>query len=141
MAFKYEDLLIDQGQLLQAERAEAMADLEAARQTEDIVRCREAEARILKIDGDYERLERYANQFVARQQAAPFYGDDVSARDAQLAAKYGLSAQEIGVARNWTSDPKICDDDKFREYAQQRNKYRYMRQTGQYRDDQGTVRR
>jgi hypothetical protein len=136
MAFKYEDLIIDQSQQLQAERAEAMAELEAGRQTEDIVRCREAEKRILQIDNDHERLERYANQFVMRQQAQ------------QPANQFGLSQAEIEVAHNSFGPIKrnghyvdLSKDEKERLYAEQRNKYHYMRQTGQYRDDQGTIRR
>jgi hypothetical protein len=141
MAFKYDDLILDQSQRLQAERAEAVSELEAGRQTEDIARCREAGDRILRIDNEHRRLEEIASQFVMRQQAVPFYGDDVSPRDAQLAAKYGLTAAEIGIARNWTSDERVSPEDKFREYAQQRAKYQHMRATGAYRDDQGTIRR
>src|SRR6516165_7434903 len=107
MAYSYDDLLIRQGQRLQGERAQAMAELEARRQNEDINACDYAADRILKIDQDYARLEQIASQYVARQLAVPFMGDDISARDAALAQRHGLTAQEIGVAKNWTSDPKL----------------------------------
>jgi hypothetical protein len=128
MAFKYEDLIIDKGQELQARRAEAMADFEAGRQTEDIVRCREAEDRILQIDRDYEQLERYANQFVARQQQVP-HGN-----------QFGLSPDEVEIANNMFGPIKdrsgnyvdLSNEQKQKLYFDKKNEYRYKLATGQY---------
>ena len=68
-------------------------------------------------------------------------GDELSRRDTDLARHYGLTGQEIAIAKGWTSDPNINDEDRVREYVSQRQRYRHARATGQYRDDQGTVRR
>jgi len=54
MPFSYEDTIIHQGQRLQAERAEAMAQLEMGRVNEDIITVNNASDRILDIDTKYE---------------------------------------------------------------------------------------
>jgi hypothetical protein len=68
-------------------------------------------------------------------------GDDLSRKDADLARRYGLTANELGVAKGWTSDQTITDEDKVRTYLHQRQRYRQARADGSYRDDQGQVRR
>jgi hypothetical protein len=127
MAFKYEDLILDQSQRMQAERAEAVADSEAGRQTEDIARCREAGDRILRIDAEHARLEQIANQHVMRQQARPHGNPN------------GLSPDEVEVAHNMFGPIKrngqyvdLSNDEKERLYLEQKNKYHYKLATGQY---------
>ena len=54
--------------------------------------------------------------------------------------RFGLSKDEIEVA-NSHPDSSMTPDQKQELYARNREKYRHMRATGEYRDDQGTVRR
>jgi hypothetical protein len=88
-----------------------------------------AAQRILELDAQKNALAVRANQFAAQQRAEP------------RGNKYGLSHDEIEVARNFTTDPKLSNDDKEKLYAEQRNRYRHARATGAYRDDQGSIRR
>jgi hypothetical protein len=53
--------------------------------------------------------------------------------------RWGLNADEREVAKNWTNDPDVSEDQKFRTYAEQKQKYQYQRQAGIYRDDQGRI--
>lgn len=53
--------------------------------------------------------------------------------------RYGLNKDEVDVARASRSD--LPADQAEAEYARQKAKYQHMRATGQYRDDQGTVKR
>jgi hypothetical protein len=143
MAFDYRDIMKHQWDRLEAERAAANADLEAARVNEDSYGVNSAADRILDLDGKRDKLLQRANDYVARQQPpAPSFGsDDISAKDTDLARRYGLSAKEIGVAKGWTSDPNMSDEARVKGYVEQRQRYRQMRQTGEYRDDQGRVTR
>ena len=45
------------------------------------------------------------------------------------------------MARNWTQNADMSEDDKLRTYAEMRAKYQHQRRTGEYRDDQGWVKR
>jgi hypothetical protein len=144
MAYSYDDILRSQAQRLEALRAEKLAELEAARVNEDAERVTYAADAILELDGQYERLAKRANAYVAQQQPQPAQlagADELSRRDVELATKYGLTSAEIGVAKGWTSDPKMSDEARVQGYVTQRQRYRVMRQTGEYRDDQGTVKR
>jgi hypothetical protein len=142
MAFTYEDTLKDQWQILEAERAEALAEYERARTSEDALGVREAGRAILRIDNEKAALAQVANRLVARQQPPPPVGaDDLSRRDVDLASRYGLSAQEVAIAKGWTSSPSLSDEDRVKTYIEQRQKYRQQRASGEYRDDQGVVRR
>lgn len=56
--------------------------------------------------------------------------------------KYGLSADEITIANGLASnDRNLSNDERQRDYANQKARLQNMRMTGEYRDDQGTVRR
>jgi hypothetical protein len=139
VAFTYEDTLKDQWQILEAERAEALAEYERARTSEDALGVREAGRAILRIDNEKAALAQVANRLVANQMPPPLGSDQMSRRDAELAQKFGLSANEIGVAKNWTSDASLSDEAKVQGYVQQRQRYRHMRATGEYDDSQGKV--
>ncbi len=54
--------------------------------------------------------------------------------------RFGLNKDEIEVA-NSHPDSSMTPDQKQELYARNRERYRHMRATGEYRDDQGTVRR
>jgi hypothetical protein len=66
--------------------------------------------------------------------------EDMPRRDVDLCRKFGISPNELGVAKNWTSAPNLSDDDKVQTYLQNKQRYQYAKATGQYRDDQGTQR-
>lgn len=70
---------------------------------------------------------------------------DMMARDAYAAQprnvnRFGLSKDEIEVA-NTHPDSSMTQDQKQEVYARNKQRYQHMRQTGEYRDDQGSVRR
>ena len=129
MAYSYQSIMQAQMDRLEAEGVQQAAELEAGRLEEDADRVNWAAQRILEIDAQRAQLVVRANHHAAQQRAQP------------RGNKYGLSHDEIEVARNFTTDPKLTNDDKEKLYAEQRNRYRHARATGEYRDDQGTVRR
>ncbi len=55
--------------------------------------------------------------------------------------RYGLTESEREVAKNFTQDPRMSEEDKLRTYAEQKARYQRARATGAYRDDQGRVTR
>lgn len=74
---------------------------------------------------------------------------EIMARDAYSAQqpradanRYGLSADEVIIARGIASgDRNMTNDERERTYAEQKARLSHMRLTGEYRDDQGQVRR
>jgi hypothetical protein len=85
---------------------------------------------ILTVDQKKLALDRIANQYVAQQQVQP------------QGNRYGLSKDEVDVAHGIaSSDQRMTKDDREQLYAQNKAKLARMRATGEYRDDQGTVRR
>jgi hypothetical protein len=140
MPIEYRDILMDGYQEIDAEQAQLVAELEAARMNDDSEGVRAARRRILELDGQRDNLTRRANLFVAAQnapQAAPGFGDDVRRDHVELARQYGLNASEIGVAVNWTQDPHMSDEVKVKRYVENRHRLRQARADGSYRDDQG----
>ena len=130
MAYSYEEILQAQAGRLQAEQAQASADLEAARLAGDPDGVNIAADRILQIDLQMNALGGRARQFYSAQQSQP------------QGNKYGLSADEIELARGVASgDRRMSNDERERLYAENKSRYQRMRATGEYRDDQGTVRR
>ena len=130
MAYKHDDVIVYQHEQLVAERAAAVAQYESGRVNEDHYTTLAGANAILEADAKLEALGRIANNYVAGQQRA------------QPTNKYGLSRDEIAIARgNGSNDPRLTNDDRDRIYAEQKNKYQRLRSTGEYRDDQGMVRR
>jgi hypothetical protein len=130
MAFENSAIINAQYQQLQADRAQAYADLEAQRHAENEYGTMQAASTILEVDAKLQALDRVANTYVAGQQHQ------------QQANKYGLNADEVTIARGiGHGDPKLTNDERERIYAEQRGRYQRMRASGEYRDDQGTVRR
>lgn len=143
MAFDYSAIMQAQYERIEADHAAAVAELEQARYIEDSAGTHAAATRILQLDAERSALAQRANQFIAQQQAGPMIpgSEDMPRRDVELCRKYGVTPNELGIAKNWTSDPKLSDDAKVQGYIEQRQRYRHARATGSYRDDQGFVRR
>ncbi|WP_316216753.1 hypothetical protein [Bradyrhizobium sp. SZCCHNR3003] len=126
MAWNYNDILVSQGQRLEAERAQALAELEAGRIYEDASLVNTASDNILRIDRDYAQLVRYANN-MATQQRAP-------------RSQYGLTDAEVEIARTiGETRNDLTDEARERIYAENKARYRQMRATGEYDDTQGRV--
>ena len=128
MAYEHNAVIQAQYHQLEAERARALAEYEAGRVNEDEYSTMSAADRILEIDQKRTALDRIAQNLVAEQQ--------------QQGNQFGLSNDEQDIARGmFTGDQKLTAADRERIYAQNKEKLRHMRATGQYRDDQGSVRR
>ncbi|WP_315775106.1 hypothetical protein [Bradyrhizobium sp. SZCCHNR1053] len=117
-----------QGQRLEAERAQALAELEAARIYEDVSLMNTASDALLRVDRDYAQLSRYANNMAAQQQMPR--------------NQFGLNDDEVAIARTLGETRQdLTDEQREQIYAQNKARYHQMRRDGTYRDDQGTVRR
>jgi len=126
MAYSYEDIIRSQYEAKHTEKAQALADLEAARVAEDPSGTMAAADRIVEIDKSVSAIDRIAQTYVAQQQQPQ-------------GNRYGLSPTEVEVAHN--SHSGGSKEERERDYAENKNKLRYLRQTGQYSDSQGSVRR
>ena len=126
MAYSYEQILQSQYEAKAADRALALADLEAARINEDAVNTMAAADRIVEIDKSVGALDRIAQTYVSQQQQPQ-------------GNKFGLSPTEVEVAHN--SHSGGSKEERERDYAQNRDRLRRMRASGEYSDSQGSVRR
>jgi hypothetical protein len=127
MAYSYEDILKSQYEQKAADRAQALADLEAARIKEDAFDTMNAADRIVEIDKSVSALDRIANQYVQQSQAQP------------RGNKWNLSNEEMEVAK--ASHSSGTAEERIEDYARNKQRYQHARATGAYRDDQGSVRR
>jgi mitochondrial fission protein ELM1 len=128
--YEHRDVILAQHNKLIAERARVVGEYEEARLGEYADAVMYAADKLTEIDAKIGALNQIANNLVASQQQA------------QPQNKYGLSKDEVAVARGiGGGDPKLTNDDRERIYAENRAKYQRMRATGEYRDDQGSVRR
>lgn len=127
MAYNYTDIMLAQDERISIEQAQATAELEAARLNEDYPGTLAASQRILELDVQRSALAQRAQQFAASQRAQP------------QGNKYGLTDEEVEVAK--ASHGAGTDEERIAEYARNKQRYQHMRATGEYRDDQGTVRR
>jgi hypothetical protein len=127
---------------INAAMVEEQANFQKATITGDVeeqVRASQAIAGFRTLADSYHKM---ASEHANSMQAPLMDGDsELSHRDSQLARHYNLSPGELSIAKAWTSDPAINDEDRVREYVQNRRRYQRMRATGQYRDDQGRVTR
>jgi hypothetical protein len=129
MAYEHDAVIRAQYQQLAAARAQAVADYENGRTCEDEFTTMDAADRILQADQKRMALDRIATSYVASAQQ-------------QRANRYGLSPDELDIAHGLASgDDRMSNDQREATYAANKEKLRVMRATGQYRDDQGTVRR
>jgi hypothetical protein len=127
MAFSHRDVIVAQSENLEADRIKAVARYEHARVSEDNHETMAAADWIVEIDAKRAALDRIANQFVAAQQAQPRQN------------AYGLSDTEVEIARNSHSGGTA--EQRLEQYARNKQRLQHMRATGEYRDDQGTVKR
>jgi len=117
-----------QAENLDTQQQLAAADLESSRLTGDGDGVLQAAERILHIDAMRNALGVRAQQYFSAQ-AAQSQGNN----------KWGLSTEEVEVAKASHSAGTV--EQRLEEYARNKARYQHMRATGQYRDDQGTVRR
>ena len=96
---------------------------------------------IIEADARLAALNRIANNLAAPRQAPLAGEDEMSRSDAALARHYGLTGTQLSVAKGWTSDSRMTDETKVRTYIENANRLRAQRASGQYRDDQGSIRR
>jgi hypothetical protein len=132
VAYSYESILTAQFQTIDAEQAQAAADLESARHAEDPDRVNMAANQILQLDMQRAALAQRAQGYSAGQQSA------------QPRSRFGLSPEESEIARmlpnqhkDYPKEPFLSDDQKEEIYARQRAKLRAMRANGSYRDQTG----
>lgn len=127
---------------------EAMADYDA-----ELIQQKSLLA-ICENRGDTEGMAKYLKEMAAievqKQMAHQIAVHDARAmRSVQPQNRYGLSADEVQIAKDMASNdrelsamrPDAALERRMQIYAEQKAKYQQMRQTGEYRDDQGTVRR
>jgi hypothetical protein len=138
----YRDVYDQSMRGIQAAMVEEQNAFQRATLTGDIdeqVRASQAIAGYRTLSNEYHRM---ASEHARSLQAPPVPGgDDLSRRDQDLARHYGLSGNELAVAKGWTSDQTITDEDRVRQYVQNRQRYRQARADGSYRDDNGRVTR
>jgi len=128
--YEHRDVVLAQHNKLLAERARVVGEYEEARLGEYPDAVMYAADKLTEIDAKIGALNQIANNLVASQQQA------------QPQNKYGLNKDEQEIARGLASgDRSISDEDRQRVYAEQKAKYQRMRATGQYRDDQGSMKR
>src|SRR5581483_8430654 len=113
----------------QAAFQDAQAEFQQANIADDVEGAAFAAQKMAALRASMKELNGMATEYVASRQAA------------QPSNRYGLSPEEVEVAKNFTADPRMSEDQKLATYAEQKAKYQHQRATGQYRDDQGTVRR
>jgi hypothetical protein len=121
MPYDYETIINAQFQNLAAEKARALADLEASRLSDDPHGTMAAASRILDTDQRLERLDRYASDYVAQRERTP------------QGNRFGLSQDELDIAKSCGQSDE--------EYARNKETLRRKRMSGEYRDDQGRVTR
>jgi hypothetical protein len=130
MAYTYEQILKAQYERIADTHAHLSAELEAARVSEDAYKVTEAADAILALDQQRTALDARAQSFVASQQQ--------HARG----NRYGLNQDEIAIANGISGgDANLSNDQRQQIYSHNKQRLQYLRSTGQYRDDQGTVRR
>ena len=135
MAWTYEESLAASYQANQIEQRRALTELDAAHQCEDWAGLEHAKARLREAEGEERWLREKAQNLQRQQQAA----------QAAPRNKHGFSNTEVDVALNSFQDrpdlPRLTREQKLDLYQANKQKYWAMRNSGQYRDDQGTVRR
>jgi hypothetical protein len=124
MAWSIQQILEQEWQDLANEEAHAAAALEQARIVEDIDGVQAAKERIYAVDMRRNSLTARVNRTQQQPQQMPGV-DGLSRADAQLARHYHLTPEQLSIAKNWTSDQRLSDDEKVRSwidgYQQQRD--------------------
>jgi hypothetical protein len=124
-------------QSMQMAYEEAAAEYRQAQLAEDTDGMASAAMRMAGLEATVEKFNNMANRAM-NPQPGPMPTN-----------RYGLTPDEVEVAKNSFGAIRdrdghlvdLSDDQKFEIYARNKARYRHMRQTGEYRDDQGQVRR
>jgi hypothetical protein len=117
MAYEYESIIKAQYETIAQQRAQAAADLEAARLSEDSYSTMDSAARIVDADVRRAAVDQIANRFVASQQQAP------------QGNPHNLSNDEMDIAKGSHLTPE--------QYARNKQRYQAMKSQGYW--DQGRV--
>jgi hypothetical protein len=120
MPYEHKDVIEAQWKVLAREREQAVLDYNQCNDFDDGDGVMAAANRIIDVDARRAALEGIARNLVM-QQAQP------------QSNRYGLSQDELDVARSCNLSPEA--------YSHNKNLLQYRRATGQYRDDQGSVKR
>lgn len=129
MPINHDEIIRAQFDGLQLDRQRALNDYEASRLADDHAGVMYSADSLLQIDAKIAALDKIASGYVMAQQAPQ-------------GNRYGLSADEVEIANGIAgNDPHMTNDQRQALYAQQRQRLQFLRASGQYRDDQGTVRR
>lgn len=130
MPISHDDALRSKFSVLELEKQRALADYEEARLADNEYGVAYASDTLLEIQNKLDALHRIGSNYVLAQQTQ------------QQGNRYGLSADEVAIANGIAgNDPHMSNDQRQQLYLQQKQKLNFMRATGQYRDDQGTVKR
>ncbi|EHR03225.1 hypothetical protein [Bradyrhizobium sp. WSM471] len=125
MSYDHKAVIEAQYNRLAAERAQAVYEYEAGRTAEDEYTTMDAAGRILELDAKAAALDKVASNLLTQMQQP-------------RGNAYGLSDDEVTIAKGISGgDDRLTNEDRLKIYAQQKEKLRYQRATGQYRDDQG----
>lgn len=128
MPYDYPTIIRAQFDGLQLDRQRTQTEMERCRLCEDEDGTMYAANALLEINAKLAALDNVAKNYVTAQHLP--------------ANRYGLTQDEIEIANGIAgSDPHMTQDQRQQLYLQNKQKLQYMRATGQYRDDQGTVRR
>ena len=119
MAFQYDQVLQHQYERIEIAHAQALAELEAGRVSEDVDRINAASDRILDLDKTRAALDQRTSQYVASRQSQP-------------QRPFGLSDEQVEIAIN--SHSHGTREDRIAEYARNTQRYRALRASG-YRDE------
>jgi hypothetical protein len=126
MAWTYDQTIAGSWEENEAERAEALADLERARVSEDWSGFRAARARLREAEQEAAWISQKANTLYEQQQRA----------ERQPSNKFGLSEEQRELAHAALIDrpdmPRLTDEQKEEIYARNLGKYRHMVASGQY---------
>ncbi|MBR1298549.1 hypothetical protein [Bradyrhizobium sp. AUGA SZCCT0042] len=126
MAYEHRAILEAQYAQLAAQRALAVADMEAGRMSEDDYSTMSAADRIIEADMKRSALDGIARNYAVQQQQP-------------RGNRFGLSADEVSIAHGIAGgDPNISNEQREQVYAHNRDKLRHLRAIGAYRDDQGS---
>ena len=119
MAWTYDQIVADEAQVWQAEYAAANAEMERARQFEDVDALRDATSRMYRAEQNLMTLNSKV-QMMQRAAQRPMVDAEFAGlkpHQQQLAAKLGLTGAEAEHALNSTSDPSIDDATRMQDYA------------------------
>jgi hypothetical protein len=135
MSWTYADTISASWEANQIERREALAQIDSAHLREDWNDLQMASSRLRSADEEARWLSEKAQNLQRQQQAA----------QAQPRNKHGFTNTEVDVALNSFQDrpdmPRLTRDQKLDLYQANKQRYWNLRNSGGYRDDQGTVRR